>query len=159
MIMILLFYVLSPFAQGPPIGGQDRDGASYRCSAPYTLSRFAGLPLKGKRENRWHWILCPYDTDSQSRNADFISIARRAIRNPQRRSRCRPLSGSEHNLSTQPAAKAAPLFLTLRRQPPPQPSGPSGPSNLRTFFQSSFTQPAADRWPQPSGRSPVNLPL
>ncbi len=35
---------------GPPIGGQDRDGASYRCSAPYTLSRFAGLPLKGKRE-------------------------------------------------------------------------------------------------------------
>ena len=43
---------------GPPIGGQDRDGASYRRSAPYTLSRFAGLPLKGKRENRWHWILC-----------------------------------------------------------------------------------------------------
>ena len=37
--------------RGPPIGGQDRDGASYRCSAPYTLSRFAGLPLKGKREN------------------------------------------------------------------------------------------------------------
>ena len=35
---------------GPPIGGQDRDGASYRCSVPYTLSRFAGLPLKGKRE-------------------------------------------------------------------------------------------------------------
>ena len=34
----------------PPIGGQDRDGASYRYSAPYTLSRFAGLPLKGKRE-------------------------------------------------------------------------------------------------------------
>ena len=67
--------------RGPPIGGQDRDGASYRCSAPYTLSRFAGLRpggkhvtgfsgrfallqiqflchLKGKRENRWHWILC-----------------------------------------------------------------------------------------------------
>ena len=44
--------------RGPPIGGQDRDGASYRYSAPYTLSRFAGLPLKGKRENRWHWILC-----------------------------------------------------------------------------------------------------
>ena len=44
--------------RGPPIGGQGRDGASYRCSAPYTLSRFAGLPLKGKRENRWHWILC-----------------------------------------------------------------------------------------------------
>ena len=45
-------------SQQNAIGGQDRDGASYRCSAPYTLSRFAGLPLKGKRENRWHWILC-----------------------------------------------------------------------------------------------------
>ena len=30
------------FSRGPPIGGQDRDGASYRCSAPYTL-----LPLRG----------------------------------------------------------------------------------------------------------------
>ena len=38
-----------PSLRGPPIGGQDRNGASYRCSAPYTLSRFAGLPLKGKR--------------------------------------------------------------------------------------------------------------
>ena len=28
--------------RGPPIGDQDRDGASYRCSAPYTL-----LPLRG----------------------------------------------------------------------------------------------------------------
>ena len=27
-------------------------------------------------------LIKPYDTDSQSRNADFISIARRAIRNP-----------------------------------------------------------------------------
>ena len=34
----------------------------------------------------------------------------RAIHNPQRRRRCRPLSGSEHNPSTQPAAPAAPLF-------------------------------------------------
>ena len=34
----------------PPIGGQDSDGVSNRCSALYTLSRFAGLPLKGKRE-------------------------------------------------------------------------------------------------------------
>ena len=43
---------------GPPIGGQENDRVSYLCSALYTLSRFAGLPLKGKRENRWHWILC-----------------------------------------------------------------------------------------------------
>ena len=34
--------------RGPLIGGQDRDGASYRCSAQYTLSRFAGLPPGGK---------------------------------------------------------------------------------------------------------------
>ena len=43
-------FAVHRFARGgPPID---------RCSAPYTLSRFAGLPLKGKRENRWHWILC-----------------------------------------------------------------------------------------------------
>ncbi len=35
--------------RGPPIGGQENDRVSYLCSAPYTLSRFAGLPLKGKR--------------------------------------------------------------------------------------------------------------
>mgnify|MGYP006906833232 CR=1 FL=1 len=36
--------------------------------------------------------------------------------------RQRPMSESEYNLSTQPAAKRRP-FLYLRRQPPPQPSG------------------------------------
>ena len=36
--------------RGPPIGGQENDRVSYPCSAPYTRSRFAGLPLKGKRE-------------------------------------------------------------------------------------------------------------
>ena len=36
-------------SRGPPNGGQDSDRVSHRCSAPYTLSRFAGLPLKGKR--------------------------------------------------------------------------------------------------------------
>ena len=35
-------FAVHRFAQGPPIGGQDRDGASYRYSAPYTL-----LPLRG----------------------------------------------------------------------------------------------------------------
>ena len=37
-----------PSLRGPPIGGQDSDGASYRYSAPYTLSRFAGLRPGGK---------------------------------------------------------------------------------------------------------------
>ena len=73
--------------RGPPIGGQDRDGASYRCSAPYTLSRFAGLRpggkhvtgfsdrfallqiqflchLKGKREIGGTGYCVTYDTDS-----------------------------------------------------------------------------------------------
>ena len=44
-------YILSVASlKGPPIGGQENDRVSYLCSAPYTLSRFAGLPLKGKRE-------------------------------------------------------------------------------------------------------------
>ena len=30
-------------------------------------------------------FIMPYDTENQSRNADFISIARRAIRNPRGR--------------------------------------------------------------------------
>ena len=46
--------------------------------------------------------IIPYDTESKSRNADFISIARRAIRHLQRRRRCRPLSEANttllHNL-------------------------------------------------------------
>ncbi len=85
--------------RGPPIGGQENDRVSYPCSNPYTLSRFAGLPLKGKRGTwrekqashilhvafRWLitvMLIMSYDTESKSRNADFISIARRAIHNP-----------------------------------------------------------------------------
>ena len=96
--------------RGPPIGGQDRDGASYRCSAPYTLSRFAGLPLKGKREIwrekqgviyfRYHfgvfplWWLAPppctvgsmsYDTESKSVTLALYSSPDRAIPQPSAR--------------------------------------------------------------------------
>ena len=96
--------------RGPPIGGQDRDGASYRCSAPYTLSRFAGLPLKGKREI-WRekqgviyfryrfgvfplWWLAPppctvgsmsYDTESKSVTLALYSSPDRAIPQPSAR--------------------------------------------------------------------------
>ena len=91
-------------------------------------------------------------------------------RNPQRRRRCRPLSGSEHNLSTQPAAPAAPLFYNLRRSRHHNPR-PERPSNLRTLrsigpvnpknlsLHNPSTQPAAVRRPQPSARRAVNLPL
>ena len=66
--------------RGPPIGGQDSDGASYRCSAPYTLSRFAGLPLKGKREIGGTGYCVTYDTDSQSRNAPCVPFRGRGPR-------------------------------------------------------------------------------
>ena len=55
-------------------------------------------------------LIITYDTESKSRNADFIGIAaerQSTTLGPKGR---RPLSASEHNPSTQPAAKAAPLF-------------------------------------------------
>ena len=80
MIMIFLFYVLSLFDWGPPIGGQDRDGASYRCSAPYTLCLFEAFPSRGNEKIGGTGYCVTYDTESQSRNADFICIARRAVK-------------------------------------------------------------------------------
>ncbi len=62
---------------GPPIGGQDRDGASYRCSAPYTLCLFEAFPSRGNEKIGGTGYCVTYDTDSQSRNADFILIARK----------------------------------------------------------------------------------
>ena len=153
--------------RGPPIGGQENDRVSNRCSAPYTLLPLRGISPQGetrnlRRKTESHilhvplrripplvavattfppqagalWVLShgamslqesierfilspgwgkirrsrigggersepirrmlimPYDKESQSRNADFISIARKGN---------------------------------------PQPSGPKAPSNLRTF--------------------------
>ena len=61
--------------RGQPIGGQDRDGASYRCSAPYTLCLFEAFPSRGNEKIGGTGYCVTYDTESQSRNADFISIA------------------------------------------------------------------------------------
>ena len=61
-------------------------------------------------------LIMPYDTESISRNADFISIALRAIHNP------RPEGPSN--------------LRTLR---------PSGRSILRTLFHNPFTQPSGQR--------------
>ena len=36
--------------RGPPIGGQDSDGASYRRSALYTLCLFEAFPSKGNEK-------------------------------------------------------------------------------------------------------------
>ena len=93
--------------------------------------------------------IMPYDTESKSRNADFINIAQGAIPSPSARQGCRPLSGSEHNPSTQPAALAAPPLLlicgeaattTLGAEGPIKLKNPwaEGPSILRTFPSEPF---------------------
>ena len=56
-----------------------------------------------------------YDIESQSRNADFISIARRAIRHLQRRRRCRLLSEANTTCRRQ----AATTLGAKPRQPSP----------------------------------------
>ena len=87
---------------------------------PFPASR--DFPSRGNEKIGGTGYCVTYDTDSQSRNADFISIARRAIRNPQRRRRCRPLSGSElqpfyttRGASRAPFSKICPIAI-------PQPS-------------------------------------
>ena len=54
--------------RGPPIGGQDSDGASYRYSAPYTLCLFEAFPSRGNEKIGGTGYCVTYDTDSQSRN-------------------------------------------------------------------------------------------
>ena len=123
----------------------------------------------------------PYDTDSQSRNADFISIAPkgetthyilRVASAPSSTAvtdsldfqvadaplqiqfasakcvRCAPQSGnpqpsaaeplspperSDATLLHNPRRSRAPFSSKPAAKPPPPPSGPKGPSNLRTF--------------------------
>ena len=114
---------------------------------PFPASR--DFPSRGNEKIGGTGYCVTYDIESQSRNADFISIALRAIRNPrgQRpRQTYEPLGRrpihlknlSLHNPSTQPAAPAAPLFFKLRRSRHHNPR-PERPSNLRTL--------------RPSGRS------
>ena len=94
----------------------------------YFMYHSAVSPFGGERSKPMTGMLImPYGTESKSRNADFISIALRAIHNPR--------------------ANGPSNLRTLR---------PSGRSILRTLFLNPSTQPAADRRPQPSGRSPVN---
>ena len=61
-------FAVHRFAQGTPIGGQDSDGASYRCSAPYTLCLFEAFPSRGNEKIGGTRYCVTYDTDSQSRN-------------------------------------------------------------------------------------------
>ena len=111
-----------------PVGSMSLD--SRVAGLPYESSSFA--TSRGNEKIGGTGYCVTYDTESQSRNADFISIARRAIRNPQRRSRCRPLSEANttflYNLRRQPR----PFFLKLRRSRHHNPR-PERPSNLRTL--------------------------
>ena len=118
-----------PSLRGPPIGGQDRDGASYRCSAPYTLCLFEAFPSRGNEKIGGTGYCVTYDTDSQSRNADFISIARRAIRNP----RGRRAVKLKNPWAEGPSILRTFLFTTLRHNPPP-----SGGHNPRGEAPSTF---------------------
>ena len=58
MIMTLLFYVLSPFAQGAADWRSGPRWSILLVLCPVHPLPLRGVPLKGKRENRWHWILC-----------------------------------------------------------------------------------------------------
>ena len=50
----------------------------------YFMYHSAVSPFGGERsEPITRMLIMPYDTESKSRNADFISIALRAIHNPQ----------------------------------------------------------------------------
>ena len=97
MIMILLFClsVLCPVHPFPLRGtspqGETRDmerktGESYTsCTIPVFPPLVPYATKGGKSHRRWLitiMLIKSYDTESKSRNADFISIARRAIRNP-----------------------------------------------------------------------------
>ena len=112
MIMILLFYVLSPFARGaadwrsgprrsilsalclvhpfassrhfPSRGNEGSEEKNSESYTSRTISAFS--PFGGERsEPITRMLNMLYDIESQSRNADFISIARRAIHNPRGR--------------------------------------------------------------------------
>ena len=107
-----------------PVGSMSLDFQV--ASLSYKSSSFA--TSRGNEKIGGTGYCVTYDTDSQSRNADFISIARRAIRHLQRRRRCRPLSASEHNPPPSgghhPRGEAPSTF-------PSEPFEPSEPSHRR----------------------------
>ena len=146
-----------------PVGSMSLD--SRVAGLPYESSSFA--TSRGNEKIGGTEYCVTYDTDSQSRNAPCVPFRGRGPQsgegvdggNPDYDTRCgrdrrrrhykthRP-KGRYHN----PRPEGPSNLRTLR---------PSGRSILRTFpcttlFHNPSTQPAADRQPQPSGRSPVN---
>ena len=86
---------------------------------PFPASR--DFPSRGNEKIGGTGYCVTYDTDSQSRNADFISIARRAIRHLQRRRRCRPLSEANTTFLYNLRRSRAPFFKNCG-EAAPQPS-------------------------------------
>ena len=83
MIMILLFYFLSPFAQG---AADWRSGPRWSiilvlCPV-HPFATTWHFPSRGNEKIGGTGYCVTYDTESQSRNADFILIALRAIPQP-----------------------------------------------------------------------------
>ena len=114
-IGIALWAIRNPRANGPSnlrilrtLGPEARQPSHRRCVQ--RRSRIGG----GERsEPIRRMLIMPYDTESQFRNADFISIALRAIRNPRANGppNLRPLRPSGRSiLRTFP-------FTTLRHNP------------------------------------------
>ena len=100
----------------------------------YTSRTFSAFSLFGGcRHHLARWEACHMTQKVNPVTLTSYSSPVRAIPQPSAPQALSPPERSEHNPSTQPVAKAAPLFLNLRRQPPPQPSGPKAPSNLRTL--------------------------
>ena len=100
---------------------QGWQGNTIRKGAPRPENRVTRFPVEksgaariggGERsEPVSRIVFMTYDTESKSRNADFISIARRAIRHLQRRRRCHPLSEATQPFYTTRGVSRAPFFI------------------------------------------------
>ena len=111
-------------------------------------------------------LIIPYDIESQSRNADFISIAREGNPPPSAPQALSPPERSEHNLPPSgghnPRGEAPSTFPSEPSEPSePEPqSGPKGPINLKNLFPQPFyttcRRKAAITFARAAG---VNLPL
>ena len=94
---------------------------------PFPASR--DFPSRGNEKIGGTGYCVTYDTDSKSRNADFISIARRAIPQPSARRAVK----LKNPWAEGPSILRTFLFTTLRHNPPP-----SGGHNPRGEAPSTF---------------------
>ena len=119
--------------RGPPIGGQDSDGVSNRRSVLYTLCLFEAFPSRGNEKIGGTGYCVTYDTDSQSRNVLASPLGEEGHEVAKGCTRVRMIMILDVDVTAEGG------IIKFAAKPPPQPSGPKAPSNLRTF--------------RPSGRS------